>query len=538
MYYILLILLQSLFNPLSLRGVLSYLTAALLFYIAGRLVKLPKLTYLVFAILSAINLEHIKFNGGNISLNLAKYLGDQEFVKNSISFEGLTISLSIILIPLVSAVIIKRMLPDFKSVKLSYIVVAFIIFSTSLHFIQSPVLATKTQHYSFLEENINNVYVKVRDKLDHKFIELEYSEPLNSKTDSIATQKNLLIIFIESVSSRHLDENWMPYFSSLRNNNFHLTEFYANQKMTHNGLYSSLCGKQPFQTFADEKTNQLVQENKALDCLPRRLRSAGYETYFLQGANLHFMNKRKLTSLMGFEHIKGSDEFDSNAERSSWGLTDEALYLQTIKTLSERSSEKPWFASVLTVSTHHPYDIPNKKSGFIPAFRYADRQLEIFIKALEDSRVLDNTTVVITSDEVSIVAEHRTDNILQFNHIPLVIIDKTLHQKPIESAYSQVDLMPSMLDHLGLDYSVSGSASSFFHPIERAFKVVAGMIHARYFFLIDKSDAVIACDRMNKCQKYKNFNVNEGKPDIAFEKLSKEQANSVIERVHGLEVQY
>jgi hypothetical protein len=73
------------------------------------------------------------------------------------------------------------------------------------------------------------------------------------------------------------------------------------------------------------------------------------------------------------------------------------------------TGDAPWFATLLTVGTHHPYLVPDdfvpsrasggEPDGFARAIAYSDDAVARFLSTLEARGVLENTLVLVTSDE-------------------------------------------------------------------------------------------------------------------------------------------
>ena len=63
---------------------------------------------------------------------------------------------------------------------------------------------------------------------------------------------------------------------------------------------------------------------------------------------------------MGFETIM--DRFDFDTGTLGWGYSDEALFNKWIKFLEQE--KEPFFSSALTITNHHPFDVPEKYQHF------------------------------------------------------------------------------------------------------------------------------------------------------------------------------
>ncbi|MDZ5038505.1 sulfatase-like hydrolase/transferase, partial [Clostridium perfringens] len=94
-------------------------------------------------------------------------------------------------------------------------------------------------------------------------------------------------------------------------------------------------------------------------------------------------------------------------EYAGFGLSDRSLYTQFSEKISKL--EEPFLAVVPTLTSHGPFDIDkkyrelnlpkeldeNKLGGYFQSVNYADKQIGLFFKLLEQNNMLDNTIVVI-----------------------------------------------------------------------------------------------------------------------------------------------
>jgi arylsulfatase A-like enzyme len=92
---------------------------------------------------------------------------------------------------------------------------------------------------------------------------------------------------------------------------------------------------------------------------------------------------------------------------------------------ASRASSKPYFAGLLTVSSHPPYVLPDGKRGEESAIRYVDQELGKFYRLLGDAHFFDNGILIILGDHRAmtlVTAEERTqygDRAL--SRIPLIV---------------------------------------------------------------------------------------------------------------------
>ena len=235
--------------------------------------------------------------------------------------------------------------------------------------------------------------------------------------------------------------------------------FFTNQRKTNRGMYTILCGELPNLLPGIPKMSQHAVGGWRR-CLPEVLRSAGYATVYMQAAPLAFMLKDQFMPRAGFERVYGYDHYEGGYARTAWGVDDRSLYEQSLPTIDElQRGERPWFMTLLTVTTHHPYTVPGDfelQKGFphAQALAYADLAIGEFLEELSERGVLRDTLVLITSDEsmgqVSKLGSDGVAKVLAESWGILIALTPGRQIRRVREPFAQVDLALSVLDYLDL----------------------------------------------------------------------------------------
>lgn len=151
--------------------------------------------------------------------------------------------------------------------------------------------------------------------------------------------------------------------------------------------------------------------------LANALREKGYRTGVFHGNTANVWNRPKMYPALGFERFDARNAYAPGL-KIGLGLADEAFYAETAKKLA--SWGEPFFAAVISLSSHHPFKIPTSVDNFDPApyagtvlgdylrsLHYADRALGEFIDALRASGLLERLLVVIYGDHGGVPLEER-----------------------------------------------------------------------------------------------------------------------------------
>jgi arylsulfatase A-like enzyme len=232
------------------------------------------------------------------------------------------------------------------------------------------------------------------------------------------------------------------------------------------GIY---CGTFPrFETDISEA----IAGNLPLTCLPHLLASAGYASAHFQTPPGSFEDRLTFLSNVGFEHrftqesIAGGDW----AKLGYLGVDDRAMVAPAVDWMRRQSQQgRPFFASMLTIATHHPYVSPGNiqpvhdarqaKEAYVKAVRDTDAVVGDLFAALRKHGLLDNTLVVITGDHGEAFAEHGqiAHNGVGYEEgirVPLILHGPMLGMPRVVGGLRQhLDIMPTVLDAAGVRVS-------------------------------------------------------------------------------------
>jgi hypothetical protein len=206
----------------------------------------------------------------------------------------------------------------------------------------------------------------------------------------------------------------MKSFEKIKNHSIVVPNFLTHNNQTIRGLYSLLGGDYPKLDASTPKAYEYMGIEEASNrskLLPQLLKDKGYNTAFIQAAPIEFMSKDQFMSAAGFDTIIGEEGFSYKEVPFAWGVDDKAFFKQAQGYLNELNSKgEPWFATLLTVGTHHPYAVPEEYSSKYSdrkeaSVNYLDDSLSDFIDYINTSDFANDTLVLFVSDE-----SHGVDN--------------------------------------------------------------------------------------------------------------------------------
>ena len=331
--------------------------------------------------------------------------------------------------------------------------------------------------------------------------------------EPLGQRPNVLLIMVEAASGAYLpsvasaegvkSDVVMPKLDALGKRHVLLSRVVAHQRQTNRGEYAILCGDYPKLLTDQSKMTEQVY-GPARRCLPAVLRDAGYRTAYVQAAPLAFMLKDQFMSKAGFEELIGDSWFSRSYARTDWGIDDRAFFEQALDRVVElHEGDAPFFATLLTVGTHHPYTIPDAAaaegddSRQARAFRYADDALASFIDRLESLGVLRDTVVIITSDESAGLprADGATQRLLSQSWSFVVVMLPEPRADLIDTGYAHVDTALSVTDLLDIERSNAGFVGrSWFRRYERQRRLFSANTYARRVIEWPGPGRVTVCD--------------------------------------------
>ena len=338
-------------------------------------------------------------------------------------------------------------------------------------------------------------------------------------------KRNVLLIMVEGANGGHLPVNAarygldnrivMPRLDAIARRGISWSAFITHQRQSNRGTYALLCGDLPRLANATPKMSEIANGATRL-CLPQVLRSHGYTTLFMSGADLEFQMMDTFARKAGFDRVIGSADFDDSVPRGKWGVPDGDLYNRALDELTaQENTGRPWFATLFTLSTHHPFDLPASfagNPGATPrdrAWDYADQVLARLIGDLAARDLLSDTLVLITSDEASVAPEKRRTRIEELEHLVenwglLVAITPEALAMRIDEPFQQSDMALSVLDYLGIENPGGVFAGrSLFRTYRSPRPMYFANLYKNRIFELDTGGILTVCDEsFLSCSRY------------------------------------
>jgi phosphoglycerol transferase MdoB-like AlkP superfamily enzyme len=209
------------------------------------------------------------------------------------------------------------------------------------------------------------------------------------------------------------------------------------------------------------------------------LRNHGYHTLFFHGAKNGSMNIESYCYSVGFDAYYGKNEYPNPADDDGvWGISDRSYLKHVAQLLS--TAPQPFFAGVLTLSSHNPFVVPKDAEGLAikegpnpihAVASYTDHAVREFMEALSHNPWFDSTLFVFTSDHTgmgSIPAPHHRYMLYQ---VPIFFYHPLANNSRKMGMMQQVDIMPTLFSYLKIDKPLFSYGNNIFDSTYTSYSV-------------------------------------------------------------------
>lgn len=315
--------------------------------------------------------------------------------------------------------------------------------------------------YNFLNKDNRVKYEQfqlVNESIATEFLKqnLEQGVTISPPLFKENTHPNVILLILESLSAETFQRiggtyDWTQSMNHIMDSAYFFSKMYASGNRTDKGLVALLNGfpAQPLTSilFEPEKASKL----SSVSCI---LAKNQYSNTFIYGGDISFANMGYYLKNTCFDHIIDEKNISSRTAKGSWGYHDQDVFAELKNQLTQTQS--PFFISLLSLSTHEPYDIPvqnHKPNKMEAAYRYTDSCVYDFIDWFKQSKYYSNTILVITGDHGRDVGiDYGQFFAKQKFHIPALILGGALHPvykgKSIDNPVSQTSLLPFLLQNM------------------------------------------------------------------------------------------
>lgn len=349
----------------------------------------------------------------------------------------------------------------------------------------------------FSEEECNKIFNPIRT-----------SQPQNILPDGT----NVMIILLESFGTEFIGtynhgESYTPFLDSLLGESFYFEYGFANGKKSIEAIPSIIAS---IPTLMDAPYIHSPYGNNQINALPKILKKHGYSSAFYHGATNGSMSFDGFAKICGYDQYVGRTEYN-NEEHSdmTWGILDEYFNPWTAQEMSKLP--EPFFATLFTLSSHHPYFIPKHmrtkvKQGsqqLCASLNYGDIALRKFFEEAKKQPWYDNTLFVVLADHSPASITPLFSQRTHLYRIPIAFYHPKglLKKGKSTKIFQQLDIYPTLLDLLNIDESYYSYGTSLYQQPEReAFAYMEGS----YFYFRDNFMLTFTGEQVRNLYNYKS----------------------------------
>lgn len=308
---------------------------------------------------------------------------------------------------------------------------------------------------------------------------------------------NLVFILMEGVRSEEIGAyggtipDLTPNLDRLAREGTRVERFYSNGNHTPEGELAIWYGLLP----SPYEVLMTSRFETPMTGLPELLQRAGWKSFlWVHNGDQNFYRRDRFYLPRGFMTIDGGD-FPPGEPRTNWGFSDRALARRAVTALD--SIAEPFASMVLTVSNHHPFQLPSdaqthmtglppERRGFLTfgkglvlglhtvpmlkTMHYTDEAIGYFFDLAREKPWFARTVFVIASDHGLPIAPaggvptlHR---FLELRHrVPLIVYSPMLPGgRVIHEPASQIDVLPTILGLFGVEGEEAGVGRDLLDP--------------------------------------------------------------------------
>ncbi len=320
----------------------------------------------------------------------------------------------------------------------------------------------------FSAEELNNIYTPHTKPQQSIWADSLFVSPLQ------VGKTNVVIIILESFSAEYLNTynpsgvSYTPFLDSLAKKSI-VFQGISNGKKSIDGVPAILSS---LPIMMEESYLTSCYGENSLGTIASDLAKHNYTTAFFHGGYNGTMNFDNYTKKIGFKHYYGKDEYNNNKDYDgNWGIYDEPFLQYMVKQLDTLS--KPFATALFTLSSHHPYSIPEQHIGRFPkgsmivheTVAYTDYALKRFFEEAAKTEWFDNTLFLITADHSALTSQSEFKTQLGIFKIPMIIFHNGLKSNyNSDRIMQQIDIYPTIADLLHLEDNIFCFGQSAFSP--------------------------------------------------------------------------
>ena len=280
---------------------------------------------------------------------------------------------------------------------------------------------------------------------------------------SKAPPQNVVLLILESISTEYWgganrDVALTPFLDSLSAQGTFLVDNFANGRRSMDALPSILLGVPLLMGRSIAVSGYQANEWRGLGHF---LGAEGYHTSMFHGAVKGTMYFDAIASMAGIEEFYPLERFPAAMQEDeydgSWGLFDEPAMQFAVREMG--TFAQPFFSTVFTISTHHPYNVPPQYEALLPedakdfhrTVRYLDLSVQRFFETARQQPWYENTLFILVGDHTPPARSLRYNTDLGRYMVPMLLYHPGRDLPAVDPGRvtQHVDIFATILDYAG-----------------------------------------------------------------------------------------
>ncbi|MFY0643682.1 MAG: sulfatase-like hydrolase/transferase [Bacteroidia bacterium] len=316
--------------------------------------------------------------------------------------------------------------------------------------------------------------------------ELDFLEPTEladlQKDDLVSYEAllqespNICLILLESFGKEYtglhnLDiPSYTPFLDSLASKSIEFENAFSNGLRSMDAV-SSIYNGVP--TLMREAFVGSVYAHIQLHSVFKFLKDKGYYSSFFHAADEGSMGFKSYLLSQGLDEYNAQQQYPEKAHHDGhWGILDQPYFQYVVDKFTDQ--KEPWFSSFFSLSSHHPYMVPegyeHLQEGSLEihrSIRYTDESLRDFFKSAKETNWFKRTIFIITADHSSINETQEYSTISGKYEVPLLIYAPAIFEpREVERAVQHIDFLPTIWHLFGIEEEQFSFGKSLLDSVE------------------------------------------------------------------------
>ena len=294
-------------------------------------------------------------------------------------------------------------------------------------------------------------------------------------SDRMILNHNVVLILLESFGRTITDEvvdgeQVTPHLNGYKQEGLWFENIYANSFRTDRGQVAVMSGypAQPVMSIM-----KLPHKAQTLPSIARSLQAEGYATTFTYGGDADFTNTVSYLYGTGVERITDQRDMHFDVAPAQWGYADDVvcpLFARQVEQLA--ADGRPFFATLLTLSSHEPFDVPYHRldNKILNAAAFTDECVARMIDSWRGKPLWDNLLIILVADHGIGYPEGLEAGSVARQRIPMLWMGGAVREPAVIETYaSQSDLAATLLAEMHIDTSAFTFSRNILDPAQPHF---------------------------------------------------------------------